>query len=202
MNRPLTAWWLALAALVLLVGAGSATAQSIYKCPLGSGFEYTDHPCPGNGGTLIHQPDDAETIDHLLDTGQENAARRYAASHHVEALYKTRLEAYWRRMDAASQRAAEDARIASERAQAAQQQALADEQARQAELQTQNDLLRQQNAQYQQALSQPPENYAPNYWSPGIPPRWHDHDQDHDDQPAAPPVFHPCTQLAGGRVRC
>jgi hypothetical protein len=204
MSNSLFIRWLALSALGLLGVAANAGAQTIYKCPLGSGFEYTDRPCAGNRGTLIHQPDDTETIDHLLDTGQQDVARRYATSHHVEALYKSRLEVYWRRMDAASQAQADDARSAAERDAAASRQQIADEQARQAQLQAENNLLRQQNAQYQDAQSQPANNYSPNYWSPGLPYRDHDrdHEHDHGETPTGPPIFHPCTQLAGGRVQC
>lgn len=192
-----------LVAVAWLGLARSGTAQSIYKCPLGSGFEYTDRPCPGNQGALIHQPNDTETIDHLLDSGQPDAARRYAVEHHVEALYRSRLQAYRQRLDrlseleasqAEAQRAQDDAD-----AQQARQQALADERAR---LQAENDQLRQQNAQYQDALNQPV--YAPSYWNPGMPRPWHGHhghgQPDHD--PPRQPVFHPCTQLAGGRVQC
>ena len=204
MRNSLLNWWLAVSALGLLGVAANAGAQSIYKCPLGSGFEYTDRPCPGNRGTLIHQPDDAETIDHLLDIGQQDVASRYAISHHVQALYKSRLEVYWRRMDAASQAQADDARSTAARDAAATRQALADEQARQAQLQAENNLLRQQNAQYQDAQSQPTDNYGPDYWGPGLPYRDYDHEHNHDhgETPARPPVFHPCTQLAGGRVQC
>jgi hypothetical protein len=211
--------WILLAAGVLPGPLQTAAAQAIYKCPIAGGVEYTDRPCPGDRGQLIHQPDDSETIDHLIASGQFDAAKRYADAHHVEALYKLRLDAYRQHMEQIGRQQAADA-LAEQNAQAkaereANRQAVADEQARQARLEAQNELLREQNAQYQQQLNQPAVNYVPYYGGVREMPRRrdrdrehdHDHDRNHDgdkDKASAPkqPVFHPCTPIAGGTVKC
>lgn len=203
--------WILLATGALLGPLQNAMAQAIYKCPIAGGVEYTDRPCPGHHGELIHQPDDSETIDHLIASGQLDAAKRYADAHRIEALYKSRLDAYRQRMEKISKQQAADA-IAEQKAQEqakreASRQAIADEQARQARLEAQNELLREQNAQYQQQLNQPANNYVPYYGGRREMPRRRDHDHDHDGdrkKSSAPkqPVFHPCTPIAGGTVKC
>ena len=50
-----------LATCLLFGVAGSLHAQNIYKCTQGGKLEFTDHPCPGKAGELIHQ---AELIPH------------------------------------------------------------------------------------------------------------------------------------------
>lgn len=198
-------------ALLLLAMAGSAGAQNIYKCTQGGRVEYTDHPCPGARGVLIHQADDREIIDHYLDLGQNDVAKRYADSHHLQALYRERLDAYHRKMQASTRQQAADALAAKQREEAARQQALVDAAANRGRLQGENDALRQQIDQYRDQQTQPAYNAAPAYWG-GASPYWnpgygrdygHEHEHDHGPlEPPPQPVFHPCTQLAGGRVRC
>jgi hypothetical protein len=189
--------------MLLLAAAGSASAQSIYKCTKAGQVEYTDHPCPGHAGELIHQADDTEIIDQYLDLGQNDAAKRYAASRHLEALYRDRVAAYKQKMDEKNQREADEDMAAKQRDDEAQRQALVDEAARRERLQAENDALRQQNDQYRDQLATPTYDYAPSYWGSAPPYRDHDHGHDgHGPHPPQPPVFHPCTQLAGGRVQC
>ncbi|WP_449427834.1 DUF4124 domain-containing protein [Rhodanobacter umsongensis] len=194
-------------AILLLAVAQAAMAQNIYKCTQGGQLEYTDRPCPGGKGELIHQADDSEVIDHYLNLGQVDIARRYADAHHLDALYKDRLAAYQQKMDDKAQQQADAAADAQQHAEDARQQAIADQSANTNRLlQAQNDALRQQNAEYADQLSQPTYYAAPAYWGAVAPPyRGHDHDHDHDHKPPGPPpkpVFHPCTSLAGGRVQC
>lgn len=196
-------------AFMLLATAQVAGAQNIYKCTQAGRLAYTDHPCPGGNGELIHQADDGEIIDQYLRLGQNALAKRYAESHHLEALYKERLAASQRNQEEKTQLQADQAIAAKQRNEEARQQALADDAAHRDRLQAQNDALRQQNDQYRDQLAQPVYN-PPAYW--GVAPYWnrrhdHDHDDDHDQHPSDPPpskepIFHPCTQLAGGRVQC
>lgn len=204
-------------ALLLLAVAGAANAQNIYKCTQGGRVEYTDHPCPGDHGVLIHQADDREIIDHYLDLGQDAVAKRYADSHHLQALYQQRLDAYQRKMQARTRQQAADALAAKQREEAARQQALVDAAANRGRLQGENDALHQQIDQYRSQQAQPAYSEAPAYWggaSPYLNPGYgqdyghgygHEHEHEHDHgplEPPAQPVFHPCTQLAGGRVQC
>ncbi len=214
MNTSYPSWWFVPLAIVLFGMVGTAAAQNIYKCPFGKGVEYTDRPCPGHTGKLIHQADDTEIIDQYLDLGRIDAAQNYAASRNLMGLYKDRLAVYQRRQDARQQHELADAK--AEQAQSAQaardakQQALADQQARQAGLLAENDALREQNVHYRDALNRPSYNYAPNYWGAGRQRRGehdgdgrHPHDRDdHHVKPIDKPIFHPCQQLAGGRVKC
>ncbi|WP_199909885.1 DUF4124 domain-containing protein [Rhodanobacter thiooxydans] len=194
------------AAILLLAAAGTASAQNIYKCTQGGQVAYTDHPCPGGSGELLHQADDTEVIDRYLRLGQDELAKRYAVSHHLEALYRQRVEARQQALDEKAQRDADDAYAAQQRAEEAQQQALADQAAERDRLQLENEALRQQNADYQNQLSQPVYNAPPAYWvAPPYPRRHRDHDHDGDHQPppvSDQPIFHPCKQLAGGRTQC
>lgn len=192
-------------AALLLIAAQAGVAQNIYKCTQGGQLEYTDHPCPGGKGELIHQADDSEVIDHYLNLGQVDVAKRYANAHHLDALYKDRLAAYQQKMDDKAQQQADEAADAQQQAEDARQQAIADQTANTNRLlQAQNNALRQQNADYADQLSQPAYYAPPAYWGAVAPP-YRDHDHDHDHKPPQPPpkpVFHPCTQLAGGRVVC
>ena len=95
-------------AALLLVAAQAVVAQNIYKCTQGGQLEYTDHPCPGGKGELIHQADDREVIDHYLNLGQVDVAKRYADAHHLDALYKDRLASYQQKMDDKAQQQADD----------------------------------------------------------------------------------------------
>ncbi|TAL86159.1 MAG: DUF4124 domain-containing protein [Rhodanobacter sp.] len=214
MNTSYPSGWVVAVAITLLGVASTAAAQNIYKCPFGKGVEYTDRPCPGHTGKLIHQADDTEIIDQYLDLGRIDAAERYAASRNLMGLYHSRLAVYQRRQQVRQQRQLADAK--AEQAQSVQavrdakQQALADQQARQARLLAENDVLREQNAHYRDALNRPGYNYVPNYWGAGRQRRGerdgdgrHHHDRDdHHVKPIDKPVFHPCQQLAGGRVKC
>jgi len=186
-------------AIMLLVMAPVAVAQNIYKCTTRAGqLEYTDHPCRDGKGELIHQADDSEIIDQYLRLGQQAKAKSYADSNHLEALYQQRLDAYQQAMADQAQRQADEAIASQQRDEAARQQALADAAASRNRLRAENDALRQQNDEYRDQLAQPAYNAPPAYWG-AVPPYWNDH---HDHRPPAPPVFHPCKQLAGGRVQC
>jgi hypothetical protein len=248
-------------ALLLLMAAGTAGAQNIYKCTRDGQVSYTDHPCPKGGGELLHQADDTEIIDRYLRLGQDKLAKSYADSHHLEALYQQRIEArqqaqdekeqrqaddtavidrylrlgqdklaksyadshhlealYQQRIEARQQaqdekeqRQADEAYAAQQRAEQERQQALVDEAAERNRLQGENEVLRQQNDAYQDQLQQQQAyNPPPAYWVPypnRRPGRDHDHDHHgdgdgHHRPPPKEPVFHPCKQLAGGRVQC
>lgn len=193
--------------VLLLAAAGPAGAQNIYKCTQGGQVAYTDHPCPNGSGELLHQADDTEVIDRYLRLGQDELAKRYADSRHLEALYQQRVDARQQAMDEKAQREADDAYAAQQRAEEARQQALADQAAERDRLHAENEALRQQNADYQNQLSQPVYNAPPVYWGP--PPyrdrhRDRDRDDDRDHRPPSSdePIFHPCKQLAGGRTQC
>ncbi|MFC5435496.1 DUF4124 domain-containing protein [Rhodanobacter umsongensis] len=206
-----------LVAVLLLALAPAAAAQNIYKCSKGGRIEYTDRPCPGAKGELIHQADDSEVIDQYLRLGQDALARKYAESHHLQALYKQRVAAYQQKMAQEDERKAEAdaaANLRDEQArQQAQEQAAADDAANRERLREENEALRQQNAQYRDQLTEPAYYPPPAYW--GVTPPYsggrhdhhdgdhdHGHDHDHGDRPSKEPVFHPCQQLAGGRVKC
>jgi hypothetical protein len=199
-------------AVFLLSAAGTASAQNIYKCTLGGQVSYTDHPCPKGNGELLYQADDSEIIDRYLRLGQDNLARSYADSHHLQALYQQRLDARQQTQDEKDRRQADEAYAAQMRAEQEQQQALVNEAAERNRLQGENEVLRQQNDAYQDQLQQQAYNPPPAYWAPypnGRPDHGHDHDHDHDhdgdhDHRPSPkePVFHPCRQLAGGRTQC
>jgi hypothetical protein len=193
-------------AIMLLAMAPAAGAQSIYKCSTRTGqLEYTDRPCRDGKGELIHQADDGEIIDQYLRLGQDAKAKTYADAHHLEALYQQRLAAHKQQLEDNAQRQADEAIATQQRDEAARQQALADDAASRNRLRAENDALRQQNDEYRDQLAQPVYNAPPAYWG-AVPPYWnghHDHDHDHDPHgPSKEPVFHPCTQLAGGRVQC
>lgn len=193
------------ATLLLLAAASPAMAQDIYKCSHAGTVAYTDHPCPGGKGELLHKADDGEIIDQYLRLGQQNLARQYADARHLEALYKERLAAYQQSAQEKTRRQQDEMLAEQQRDEQAQQQTLAERAARREQLAAENEALRQQNNQYRDELTRPVDNYPPAYW--GRPPHYRDrhddgdHDGNHDHQPKAP-VFHPCTQLAGGRVQC
>ncbi|WP_458071782.1 DUF4124 domain-containing protein [Rhodanobacter sp. BL-MT-08] len=210
-------------AVILLATSCAASAQDIYKCTKAGQVVYTDRPCAGGKGELLHQADDTEIIDQYLDLGQDDAARRYAVSHNITALYKERVEARKQRMAAKAQEQADEAAAERQQQQADLQQAQIDAAAARGRLQGENDVLRQQNAQYQNQMAQPVYddvgpfyNAVPGYLGGGLPyggehGHDHDHDQghgpghDHDGAPPAlppPPVFHPCVPVAGGTVKC
>ena len=201
-------WWIA---ALLLVTAGAADAQSIYKCTRGGQVTYTDHPCADGNGEVIHQADDTDIIDQYLRLGQVDAAKHYADSHHLDALYQQRLVAHRQAAQEKAEREADDAYAVQQRDEQARQQAQDDEASNRERLQAENEALRQQNAQYQDQLAQPVYNAPPAYWGalPGYRYRGGHRDHNHDDgdghdqhPPSKEPVFHPCTQLAGGRVQC
>lgn len=195
-------------AIVLGLLAPSAAAQNIYKCsqPDGS-VAYTDHPCPAGHGELLHKADDTEVIDRYLRLGQDNLAKQYADARHLDELYKDRLAAYQSAQEEKAQRQQQDATAAQQRDDEARQQALFDQATTRNRLEAENNSLRQQNDQYRDELSQPASEYAPVYWGGAPPPyRRQPHPGDRDPgshwAPPKAPVYQPCTQLAGGRVKC
>lgn len=201
MKTPLTRPRLLCIAILLLAAVPAASAQSIYKCTKAGQIEYTDHACQSGKSELIHQANDSEIIDQYLDLGQDALAKNYADSHHLETLYKELLDARDQKRQAEAQ---QQAFYEKQRNADAQQQALIDDAAYRGRLEGENDALRQQNAQYLDQQTQPVYGDALPYWS-AIPPYWdhgHDHDHGGPHHPPPKPVFHPCTALAGGRVRC
>ena len=187
-------------AVLLLAVTPAAHAQNIYKCTQGGQVAYTDHPCPGGTGELLHQADDTEVIDRYLRLGQDDLAKRYADSHRLETLYQQRVEVHQQAMEDRAQRQADEAHEAELRADETRQQALADEAAERDRLQAENDALRQQNETYEDQLNQPVYNPPPAYW--GAPYPGHGDHGHHRPPPAREPVYHPCKQLAGGRTEC
>ncbi len=208
MNTPSAAKRLFRLALALLAMSGAASAQDIYKCTKSGQVVYTDHPCTGGKGELLHQADDSEIIDQYLDLGQDDVAKRYADSHNIASLYKQRVEARKQRMAAKAQQQAEDAAADKQQQEADRQQAQIDAARARGRLEAENDALRQQNAQYQDQLAQPVYNDAgpyynagPGYWGGG-PPYGSGHGHGGPPTPPPPPVFHPCVPIAGGTVKC
>ena len=208
MNIPLAATLCI--ATVLLTATPVVNAQSIYKCVKAGQVEYTDRPCPGANGQLIHQASDREIIDQYLDLGQDTLAERYASARHLDGLYQARLAAHQQKLQETAERRQQDqAMQAKQHDEQAQQQALADAAAHRNQLQTQNALLREQNEQYRDQLTQPVYS-PPVYWEAplryGSGRRDHGHHGDHNRRPPPvsdqPAVFQPCTQMAGGRVQC
>lgn len=195
-------------AIALWLLAPAASAQNIYKCPQPGGtVAYTDHPCPAGNGELLHKADDSEVIDRYLRLGQDELAKQYADARHLDALYKARLAAYRQAQEEKAERQHEEALAAQQREYEAQQQAMQDQIADRNRLEAENDALRQQNEHYRDELSQPVPEYAPTYWGGIPPPYWrgpyrHDRDPGSRWTPPSPPVYQPCTQLAGGRVKC
>lgn len=202
----------------LLLAASPLSAQDIYKCTKGGQVAYTDQPCPGDSGQLLHKADDAEVIDQYLRLGQDNLAHQYADAHHLEALYQERLAAYQQTQEEKADRQADEEIAAQQQQEHAQQQAIAEAAANRERLRDENDALRQENDDYRGQLADSVYNAPPAYWG-GVPSygygygdrdRNHDHDHNHYDpnQPHRPqtqpqqPIFHPCQQLAGGRVNC
>lgn len=208
MKSPMTKSRLLWIASLLLVTTVAVDAQSIYKCTQGGQVTYTDHPCAGGNGEVIHKADDADIIDQYLRLDQVDLAKRYADSHHLDALYQQRLKVHQQAEQEKAQREADDAYASQQRDEQARQQAMDDEAANRERLQAENEALRQQNAEYQDQLAQPVYNAPPAYWDavPSYGNRRRDHhDHAHDPRwrpPSKEPVFHPCKQLAGGRVQC
>ncbi|HWU76242.1 MAG TPA: DUF4124 domain-containing protein [Rhodanobacter sp.] len=199
--------------LLLLSVAPIAGAQDIYKCTHGGTVAYTDHPCTKGKGELLHQANDSEVIDKYLRLGQDSLARQYADARHLDALYKERLDAYQQAQDEKARQQQDEALAARQREDKARQQALLDQLSDRNRLQAENNALRQQNDQYRDELTQPVDNSYPAvgwgvlpspYYRPPYRDPTHGHDRDHWHYRPQPkePVFHPCTQLAGGRVRC
>jgi hypothetical protein len=198
-----------LAAIVALLMPDAAVhAQNIYKCSKAGQVVYTDQPCAGDRGTLLHQADATDIIDQYLRLGQVAQAERYAQTHHLEALYRQRLATH--RQNLAQRERLQDEAFAAAQQRDAEARALAaaNAAADAERLRAENDALRQQNAQYQSQLAQPV--YAPPaawYPPPRYPYRHSRPGRPYDLHPTFPPqssepVFHPCQQLAGGRVKC
>jgi len=195
---------LPLLCMALLAAPTHAVAQNIYKCSQNGQDVYTDHPCPEGQGELLHRADDTEVIDRYLRLGQDEQARRFAESRHLESLYQQRLEQRQQVLDQQAQDEADRAYAAEQQAEQerlqAEEQARADEAAERQRLETENAALRQQNADYEDQLNQPV--YAPPpYWAPPRPDHHGDHDGNHRPPPRDP-SYHPCQQLAGGRTIC
>lgn len=124
--------YLGLAVVMMAFGAPLvASAQSIYKCPLrGGGYEYTDTPCTGPGGKVVHKAtsgeiaakvnaDDRQAMLSLLRIGAVQEAKHYAIAHHQEALYNSIVASLIQEQAAAEQRRKQQAEIAQQqRAQA------------------------------------------------------------------------------------
>ncbi|MEO8810980.1 MAG: DUF4124 domain-containing protein [Rhodanobacter sp.] len=195
-------------AIALGLLAPAAMAQNIYKCPLpGGSVAYTDHPCPAGNGKLLHKADDGEVIDRYLRLGQDHLARQYADARHLEALYKERVAAFEQTQAENAQRQQDEAFAAQQRQDEARQQTLIGQASERNRLEAENDALRQQNDQYRDELSQPVPEYAPVYWGGvsqpyGRPPHRGERDPGSKWAPPRAPVYQPCTQLAGGRVKC
>ena len=195
-------------ALALALLAPTAAAQNIYKCPQPNGsVAYTDHACPAGHGELLHKADDSEVIDSYLRLGQDNLAKQYADARHLDALYKERLAAYQDAQEEKAQRQQQDALAAQQQEDEARRQTLLGQAAERNRLEAENDALRLQNDQYRDTFAQPVPEYAPVYWGGAYPPylrRPHHGDRDPGSRWAPPkaPVYQPCTQLAGGRVKC
>lgn len=196
-------------ALLLFVAAPTAMAQNIYKCVKSGQVAYTDHPCPGASGELIHKADDADVIDQYLRLGQDKLAKQYADSHHLQALYKERVAAHQRNLDEKADREANEQMAARQRAEQQQQQTEADAIASRERLRDENEALRQENDSYRDQLDAPVYNQPPAYWGSTPSYGYGDYDRPRPHRPHRPdspqpsePVFHPCTQLAGGRVNC
>ena len=195
-------------ALALGLLAPTAYAQNIYKCALPNGsVAYTDHPCAAGHGELLHKADDSEVIDRYLRLGQDKLAKQYADARHLDTLYQDRLAAYQSAQEQKAQRQQQDAIAAQQQQDEARQQASFNHVGERNRLEAENDTLRQQNDQYRDELSQPVPQYAPAYWGGAYPSygrRPHHGDRDPGSRwaPPKPPVYQPCTQLAGGRVKC
>lgn len=198
----------AVLAFLLSMTASAVHAQNIYKCTKGGQVEYTDRPCVGQPGVLLHQADDTEIIDQYLDLGQDDAAKSYADSHNLLPLLKQRLDARKQRLEARAQQQADETAEQKAADAAAHQQAIVDAAASHGRLQGENDALRQQNADYRDQLSQPVTNDSGGYYNNGpgygYPPYGNGNGggHDHGQGPPAPPIFHPCTPVAGGTVKC
>ncbi len=199
----------------LLLAASPIAAQDIYKCTKGDQLIYTDRPCPDGNGHLLHKADDAEVIDQYLRLGQDSLARQYSDSRHLEALYKDRVAAYQQAQEEKADKQANEKIAAQQREELARHQALADAASNRERLRDENNALRRQNDDYRNQLVAPAYNNPPAYWR-GAPAYGYgergghgghrgDHDHYDPNEPHSQqqqPVFHPCTQLAGGRVNC
>lgn len=195
-------------ALALALLAPVANAQNIYKCTHSGQITYTDKPCPGGRGELLHQADASDVIDQYLRLGQYTQAERYAQSHQLKALYAQRLAIHEQQLEDRERVRADADAAAQQRDAQARADALAADAANNERLRGENDALRQQNAQFQDQLSQPVYAPSPAYLYPSRYPHRQPHDGRPDDpSPSWPPrdtkpIFHPCEQLAGGRVKC
>ncbi len=194
------------AALALV--APTAGAQNIYKCTQAGQVVYTDKPCAGASGKLLHEADASDIIDQYLRLGQYTQAERYAQSHQLTSLYKQRLAIHQRNLEDRDRLQDEASAAAEQRDAEARANAFAAAAAQREQLRAENDALREQNSQYQDQLSQPVYVPTPVYlYPPRYPNRPPHNGWPHDPSPSWPPrtdapVFHPCQPLAGGRVKC
>lgn len=205
MKSLLTQKHLVALALLLFAAAPMASAQNIYKCVKNGQVAFTDQPCPDAKGELIHKANDADVIDQYLRLGQNKLAQQYATDHHLEALYEQRVAAHQREMDEKADHEADEQIAEQQRQEQEHQQASADAASHSERLRNENDSLRQQNDAYRDQLSAPVYNEPmPYLGAPGYGRDDYDDHYPHRPRPTEPrePVFHPCTQLAGGRVNC
>lgn len=190
------------AGLLLLAFSPAANAQSIYKCTKAGQVVYTDQPCPGDRGTLLHQADASDIIDQYLRLGQTRQAEQYAQTHGLQALYRQRLAAHRQNLAQRDHLQDEALAAAQQREAETRAQAAAIDAENAQRLRAENEALRQQNALYQNQLAQPVYAPLPTYWN-NAPPYRNRHPHDRPNwPPSKEPVFHPCQQLAGGRVKC
>lgn len=150
---------LALAALAPL----SASAQSIYKCPLRSGgFEYTDSPCSGPGASVVHKAtagevaaktneDDRQAMLSMLRVGAAEQAKEYAVTHHQEVLYNSIVASLVQEEAQAEQRKKQQVELAREQHAEAIEQKINT-------LSTQNAALQQQVTQQDEEIELQREN--------------------------------------------
>ncbi|MEP7185660.1 MAG: DUF4124 domain-containing protein, partial [Rhodanobacter sp.] len=148
----------------LLLAAAPVAAQNIYKCTKAGQVVYTDQPCPGQTGQLLHKADDAEVIDQYLRLGQDHLALQYADAHHLDALYQERLAAYQKTQEEKADRQANEKIAAQQEQQQAQQQAIAEAATNRERLRDENESLRQENDNYRGQLADSNYNAPPAYW--------------------------------------
>lgn len=140
--------WKVAAWMLALVLAGTAHAQSIYKCPGPNGVPtFTDRPCAGGTGAVIHaaspqeqaahvRSQQADAIRGMIQEGRYEDARVYASSHGMDDMFVAEGQAELLRQKEADEAAAR----AAQQAQTQRQQAMAN---RIDELQMENQSLQE-----------------------------------------------------------
>lgn len=165
---PESARLLPLAILLLAIAntTSAANAPSIYKCSIGGKVQYTDLPCVGQPGEVVHQASDTEIIDQYLDLGQDDDARGYADSRDALPLYRQRLGLRDKRLESQTQQPANAARSNPTDA-AVRQQGIVDAASSRDRLQGENDAFLRQNATQINQLAQPVTNVSGASYSNG-----------------------------------